>query len=74
MEATKKIDNGIARRLSQINHHMVITPFDEHSIMLYYMKKEWLEKSPSFRDNPREFRGNYGLSKTDKETMNGAYR
>jgi len=72
--ATKKFDHDIARRLSQRDHQMVTTPFDGHSIMLYYIKKEWLEKSPSFRDNPRDFPGNYHLSKADKETVNRIYR
>jgi len=72
--ATKKFDHDIARRLSQRDHHMVTTPFDGQSIMLYYIKKEWLEKNPSFRDNPRDFPGNYRLSETDKETVNRVYR
>jgi len=76
VETTKKFDNDISRRLSQRNHpHMVTTPFDERSIMLYYIKQAWLEKNPSFpRYSPREFPENYGLSKMDKETVNGVYR
>ncbi|KAB8227299.1 uncharacterized protein BDW43DRAFT_316936 [Aspergillus alliaceus] len=74
----KKKDEATARAKRDVLKHLdkrdlIWSSFDDKSIMLYPIKKEWLQYNPYDDIPPEDFDENYELSRKDKKYMRKAY-
>jgi len=69
----KKVQRDINQRYNREQPGYLMSGFDEKSIMIYRIYKDWLQKREPFNEAPKEFKGNYHLTDKDKELMTRAY-
>jgi len=72
-KAIDMLRRNMKRRIPPNQPNVLISRFDEKSIMMYVLHKEWLRWHNDFKKEPRHFLENHDLSALDIRTMKEAY-